>query len=242
MDRVFDGVWISANLWFTTQMNITEKVILLEVKSLDNEFGCIATNKKIGEVLQLKPNTVSLILKSLEEKGFIKIKYSDYNTFSGRSININYESCSDFFTPPIKSKGVTEKSKGLPEKSIHSNTISNKDIDKSISNGELPPANSPVPDLSPMKKCQMFIEQFNRVRRTKFKSNGTVCGKLSARLKEGYTSRDIFLALKNAMADQYHQESNFKYLTPEFILRSDKLEKFLNATTDLPPEVRKLVQ
>lgn len=124
--RSFDGIWISANLWLSKELNLTQKVVLLEIKSLDNEFGCRATNKKLGEVLDLKPNTVSLLVKSLEEKEYILVSYDDYNTFSGRTININYDTCIVFFTPPEKSKGVPEKSKAPTEKSIHSNTISNK--------------------------------------------------------------------------------------------------------------------
>lgn len=125
MERNFEGIYITAGLWLSKDMNMTEKGMLLEIKSLDNDFGCIATNKKLGEVFELKPNTVSLLIKSLEEKGFISVTYEDYNTHKGRKITINYDACCHFFTPPIKSKGAPEKSKGAPEKSIHSINISN---------------------------------------------------------------------------------------------------------------------
>jgi uncharacterized phage protein (TIGR02220 family) len=49
----------------------------------------------------------------------------------------------------------------------------------------------------------------------------------NARLKEGYTKADIFNAIKNCYNDDYHQ-NNPKYLTLEFISRSDKLEKYSN--------------
>jgi len=51
---------------------------------------------------------------------------------------------------------------------------------------------------------------------------------LKARLKEGYTKEDIVKALKNASKDQHHIDTNYKYLTLEFITRSDKLERFVN--------------
>jgi uncharacterized phage protein (TIGR02220 family) len=51
-----------------------------------------------------------------------------------------------------------------------------------------------------------------------------------ARLKEGYTKEDICRAIINCSTDNYHVE-NPKYLTPEFISRSDKMEKYANATT-----------
>ncbi|HEY4323607.1 MAG TPA: helix-turn-helix domain-containing protein [Mucilaginibacter sp.] len=142
MNRSFDGIWISANLWLSKDLNLNQKIVLLEIKSLDNDFGCTATNKKIGEVIDIKPNTVSLIIKFLEEKGFIGLSYKDYNSFDGRVITIDYDKCSLFFTPPKKSKGVTEKSKAPPKKSIHSNTISNIISNNNISD-ELKNSSSP---------------------------------------------------------------------------------------------------
>jgi len=53
-------------------------------------------------------------------------------------------------------------------------------------------------------------------------------GQLNARIKEGRTLDEIFLALENAMKSKYHLESNFNYLTPEFICRADKLNAYLN--------------
>ena len=51
---------------------------------------------------------------------------------------------------------------------------------------------------------------------------------LKARLKEGYTKEDIVNALRNASKDQHHLDTNYKYLTLEFITRPDKLERFVN--------------
>jgi hypothetical protein len=51
---------------------------------------------------------------------------------------------------------------------------------------------------------------------------------LRQRLKEGFEKPDILTALKNASEDQFHIDSNYKFLTLEFITRPDKLEKFLN--------------
>lgn len=137
----------------------------------------------------------------------------------------------------------TKSGNGFPqtvEPIPYSKQDSKQDIDKSISNGEEPSA--PAPQVfSSKQKCKMFVDQFNKVRGTKYKPLEKVCGQLNARLKEGYTSKDIFLALKNAMLDPYHVETNFKYLTPEFMTRADKIDKFINLTGGPAPE-RKLVQ
>ena len=54
---------------------------------------------------------------------------------------------------------------------------------------------------------------------------------LRARLTDGYSYEDIEIAIKNCYNDKHHIDSGHKYLTLEFILRSDKLSKFLSMTT-----------
>lgn len=54
--------------------------------------------------------------------------------------------------------------------------------------------------------------------------------KYRARLKEGYTKKDIVLAMKNAKKDDFHKETTppHKHLTLEFFSRPDKIDKFIN--------------
>ena len=54
--------------------------------------------------------------------------------------------------------------------------------------------------------------------------------KYLARLKEGYTSQDIKIAIENAVKSKNHIENQNKYLTPEFFSRADKLNMY-SATT-----------
>ena len=54
--------------------------------------------------------------------------------------------------------------------------------------------------------------------------NKTTRAKYLARLKDGYTKADIQRAIQNAVDTDYHKENNFKYLTPEFFSRADKLD------------------
>ena len=65
-----------------------------------------------------------------------------------------------------------------------------------------------------------------------------------ARLREGYSKKDIIKAITNCHNDDYHK-NNPKYLTPEFISRPDKLERYVNvdssesSTEDLALKKRK---
>jgi uncharacterized phage protein (TIGR02220 family) len=58
---------------------------------------------------------------------------------------------------------------------------------------------------------------------------------IKLRLKEGYTKQDFANAIQNCFLDKYHQE-NRRFLTLEFISRSDKMEKF--ATDCLKPKLK----
>ena len=72
-----------------------------------------------------------------------------------------------------------------------------------------------------------FILFFNSIAGRSFKVTDKVKTMLKARLKS-YTKEELQRAIKQAHKDPYHIENNFKYLTPEFILRTEKLEMFLN--------------
>lgn len=52
--------------------------------------------------------------------------------------------------------------------------------------------------------------------------------KYRARIKDGYTSKDIANAIENAVNYDYHKENNFTYLTPEFFSRAVTLDKYSN--------------
>lgn len=64
-----------------------------------------------------------------------------------------------------------------------------------------------------------FVKGTNTKARRQFK----------ARLKEGYTEEHFEVAVCNAKVDKFHIENNYKYLTPEFFSRQDKLEQWVNA-------------
>jgi uncharacterized phage protein (TIGR02220 family) len=70
-------------------------------------------------------------------------------------------------------------------------------------------------------------EKTNRSFRT---INKNIKAKYKARLKEGYTKKDIQTAIDNAVKTDYHKENGFKYLTPEFFSRADKIDLFSQTT------------
>ena len=58
--------------------------------------------------------------------------------------------------------------------------------------------------------------------------NAKTKSQIKDRLKEGYTKEDIVNAIRNASKDPFHMDSNYKYLTLEFLTKPDKLDRFVN--------------
>lgn len=232
-NRAFTGIWIPAALWLRKDLTQGEKMLYLEIQSLDNDFGCIASNKKLGDIIQLTPTSVSRALKTLESKELISINYENYKTFSGRKIII---------TPCENDKPPYQNDKGPCENDKHSNTISNifSNIDTKVSNVGLP-ASTPTDESSISKRCQLFIEKFNTIRqvnnkKSKFLANPSLCASLRLRLKI-YTPAEILIALENACKDEFHLKNNLKYITPEYLLRLKTIERFKSVEESEPERV-----
>lgn len=74
-ERAFRGVWIPADVWLNRDLSMQEKVMLVEIDSLQSPTrGCYKSNKKLAEFFQLSPNRVSEIIGSLAKKGWVRIE------------------------------------------------------------------------------------------------------------------------------------------------------------------------
>ena len=69
MTRDFKGVWIPKEIWTNKNLNVMEKLFLVEIDSLDNNDGCFATNEYFSDFFRLSKNRCSEIIKNLEKKG-----------------------------------------------------------------------------------------------------------------------------------------------------------------------------
>jgi len=76
---------------------------------------------------------------------------------------------------------------------------------------------------------ESFIDNFNSVKKSRFAYKDSKSRRqFLSLIHAGYSSEQMIKALQNFMRDQYHIDTGFKHLTPEFITRSDKIEKGLN--------------
>lgn len=77
-----------------------------------------------------------------------------------------------------------------------------------------------------------FIQKFNSITGRGFRGGDKERKQFSDRLKDGFSVENMEIATVNCFRDKFHIE-NPQYLTPEFILRHDKLEKYLNYITPI---------
>jgi hypothetical protein len=94
MHRDFKGVWIPKEIWLSTELTLQEKVMLVEIDSLDNEDGCYASNQYFADFLGLSKDRISRIISMLYKKGyiFVELIYKDGSKeISKRIIRINHD-------------------------------------------------------------------------------------------------------------------------------------------------------
>ena len=72
--RAFRGIWIPAEVWISKEMTLQEKVMLVEINSLQHpERGCFKSNRALAEFFQLSISRVSEIIASLDRKGLVRV-------------------------------------------------------------------------------------------------------------------------------------------------------------------------
>ena len=78
-NRDFKGVWIPKEIWLDRSLSALDKIILVEVDSLDNEDGCYASNQHFAEFCQCSESAVTKSISKLKSKGYIR-----QESFDGR--------------------------------------------------------------------------------------------------------------------------------------------------------------
>lgn len=146
-------------------------------------------------------------LNDLVEFGFIKLIEKSKNQYSSNIIAI------------VKNtKAHTKAYDKARHKQVQKQGLSTVDIDKPINPITIKPNNS---DL-----FNQFILIFNSITNRSYKGDKKSKSQFNQRIKEKFSLLEFEIAIKNASNDKYLTENN--YLTPEYITRSEKLQKWLN--------------
>ena len=78
-ERDFKGVWIPRDIWLSEQISMMEKVLFVEIHSLDNARGCYASNGYFAEFFQVSIRQITRYVASLQKHGFITVTVRNRN-------------------------------------------------------------------------------------------------------------------------------------------------------------------
>ena len=69
--RDFKGVWIPKEIYMANDLNWTEKILLVEIDTLDGTEGCFESNSYFSGLLKVSKASVSKAISSLIDKGYV---------------------------------------------------------------------------------------------------------------------------------------------------------------------------
>ena len=76
-ERDFKGIWIPKEIWLSEELTLLEKIIYVEIDSLDNETHCTASNEYFAEFCNCSESKISKSIRKLEKLGMIEIMNFD---------------------------------------------------------------------------------------------------------------------------------------------------------------------
>ena len=115
MNRDFKGVWIPKEIWLNEELTLLEKIIFVEIDSLDNENHCTAGNEYFATFCGCSESKVSKAIKKLKELEMI-----EELSFDGRHRKIRV----------VKSIKESSKKYEAESQNLQSNNIDNKQSSK----------------------------------------------------------------------------------------------------------------
>lgn len=133
MNRDFKGVWIPKEIWLDDRLTALDKVIFVEIDSLDDgETGCYASNQYLAEFCQCSVTKVSNAVAKLTELGYIETA-----SFDGRKRVLKSRLTKSVRQDNEKCKADEQKVKGSLNNNIANNKVDYIDKEKPKTVGSL---------------------------------------------------------------------------------------------------------
>ena len=225
-NRAFKGIWIPKEIWLSTDLKVMEKLVLVEIDSLDNEEGCFASNDHFSKFFSLSKNRCSEIIKSLEKKGYITIEYvyqQGSKAISKRVIKCVRkidEGIREIDNPTRKTEeGYSEKCED--NNTSFSNTFSNTGNKEDIVEQS---STAPIP-------YEEIVQYLNQKTGKHFKSTSKATQRhIKARFTDGFVLDDFKQVIDKKCSDWLRDQKMKEYLRPETLFGT-KFESYLNSKT-----------
>ena len=122
MNRDFKGVWIPKDIWLDDKLTWMEKLLLVEIDSLDAEQGCFASNDYFAKFFQLSKSRISDLIGQLVSKGYI----TTFLVYDGKQVKRREIT----MVIPIRKfeGGIRKTEEGYSENAQDNNTLVNNTI------------------------------------------------------------------------------------------------------------------
>lgn len=223
-NRAFKGIWIPKEIWLSTDLKVMEKLVLVEIDSLDNEEGCFASNDHFSKFFSLSKNRCSEIIKSLEKKGYITIEYV-YQQGS-KAISKRVIKCVRKFDEGIREiDNPTRKTEeGYSEKCEDNNTSFSNTFNNTSNKKDIVEQSStaPIP-------YEEIVQYLNQKTGKNFKSTSKATQRhIKARFTDGFVLDDFKQVIDNKCGDWLRDRKMKEYLRPETLFGT-KFESYLNS-------------
>ncbi|MDO4924837.1 MAG: conserved phage C-terminal domain-containing protein [Turicibacter sp.] len=229
MKRDFKGVWIPKEIWLSTDLKVMEKLILVEIDSLDNEDGCFASNEHFSKFFSLSKNRCSELIKSLEQKGYIDINYvyqQESKAIAKRVIRCvrNSDGGIRKTDRPIRNidRGIRKTEEGYSENCEDNNTSFNNTSNntREIKDNVEQSPTTPIP-------YKEIVDYLNQKLGTKYRSTSQKTRKLiKDRFDDKFTLEDFKIVIDKKVF-QWQGTQFSDYLRPETLF-GPKFEGYLN--------------
>lgn len=79
MERDFKWIWIPKDIWLSEELTIQDKIMFVEIQSLDNNAWCYATNAYFAKFFWLSEDRISRIISSLYKRWYISVDIDKVN-------------------------------------------------------------------------------------------------------------------------------------------------------------------
>lgn len=152
MTRDFKGVWIPKHIWLDEKLSWMQRLLLVEIDSLDSADHCFASNAHFAQHLQLSKSRISDLIAELERLGYIKtfLEYKGKQVVK-RTITLTNKVVS------IPKGGIRDSEGGYSENSEGINTTKNKNIQKRFTAPSLEMVEAYKAEISAHCSPQKFI-------------------------------------------------------------------------------------
>ena len=214
--RNFKGIWVPKEVWLSKELSILEKILLVEIDSLDNEEGCFASNKYFSNFFGITTGSVSQLISSLKEKNFIDIDYEKKGKqIIKRIIKLKKPPYPEVFNKLNRGYlenyigGIKKIKEGYLENYKDNNIIYNN-INNNIN-----------------IYCREVIDYLNLKTKKHFKYTQNNINKIKTRLNEGFTIEECKIVIDKKTDEWLNNENMNKYLRPETLF-GNKFESYLN--------------